>query len=340
MENNSLTYKDKSAALYLMKKTVCFSISGALRVAAKLNIADLLREGPKHINELAKQTNALPALLNRVLRILASENIFYESEHQYYSLAPAGRFLLNDHQYSLRDTVMTFTNETFWLPVGNAIDSVQGEPAFEKLYGMSFYQYWQDNVREDHDFQSGMSALSRLESQFVINQYPFPDNKVVTDIAGGLGVVLLEILKSNPTLKGQLFDREHVLERTCLTELNDDSRWELITGDLFGEFPQSDFYIFKFILHNWDDDDVVRFLKNCRKAMKPDSKIIIIESIIYKKNTPDTAKFIDILCMSVFSGSGDRTEEEIALLLDRAGLRINQCIKTQSYNSILEVVIK
>ncbi|OAT46484.1 O-demethylpuromycin-O-methyltransferase [Proteus hauseri ATCC 700826] len=340
MNNNTFDLKNKAAAIDLMKKTMLFAIPAALRAAAKLKIADLLKDGPKSVNELAKETNSLPLALNRILRILASENIFYESEGLTYSLAPAGHFLLSDHEYTLRDSILMLTNETFWRPVGDVVESVQGNPAFENLYGMSFYEYWQDNVREDHDFQVGMNSLSKIENYFIVKHYDFPKNKVVTDIAGGLGGLLLEVLRVNPTLKGQLFDRKHVLERTRLTELGDDSRWKLIEGDLFGDYPESDIYLIKYIIHDWDDNSAVTFFKNFRKAMKPDSKVLIIEPVIFKKNIPDTAKYMDILCMSAFPESGERTVDEFNNLLDQADLKINKIIKTDTYHAILEVVIK
>lgn len=338
--NNEIDLYNKAAALDLMKKSICFTIPAALKVAAKLNIADLLKEGSKNINELAEKTNSVPIVLNRILRMLASEGIFSESEGSSYSLAPAGYFLLSDHKYSLRDAVLMLTNETLWRPVGDVIESVQGNPAFENLYGMSFYQYWQDNVREDHAFQAGMSSLSKIENYFLIKHYKFPENKIVTDIAGGLGGLLLEILKENPTLKGQLFDHSHVLERTKLVELSDDSRWKLIPGDLFGNYPESDIYLMKYIIHNWNNENVINIFKNLRKIMKADSKVLIIEPVIFKKNIPDVAKYMDMICMSAFPESGERTEDEFIALLDQSDLKINKVIKTETYNSILEVVIK
>ncbi|WP_368887668.1 methyltransferase [Proteus columbae] len=340
MKNYALNLQNKADALAVMKKAMSFTIPAALRVAAKLNIADLLKEGSKNINELAEKTNSIPVVLNRILRMLASEGIFSESEGSRYSLAPAGYFLLSDHEYSLRDAVLMLTNETLWRPVGDVIESVQGNPAFENLYGMPFYQYWQDNVRDDHDFQAGMNSLSKIENYFIIKHYEFPEDITITDIAGGLGGLLLNVLKENPTLKGQLFDRPHVLERTLLTELNDNSRWKLISGDLFGEYPESDIYLIKYIIHDWDDESVIKFFKNFRNAMKPNSKILIIEPVIFKKNVPDMAKYMDLLCMSAFPESGERTEDEFIALLDQADLKINKVIKTGTYNSILEVVIK
>lgn len=70
--------------------------------------------------------------------------------------------------------------------------------------------------------------------------------------------------------------------------------------------------------------------------MKPNSKILIIEPVIFKKNVPDMAKYMDLLCMSAFPESGERTEAEFI----EADLKINKVIKTETYNSILEIVIK
>ena len=83
----------------------------------------------------------------------------------------------------------------------------------------------------------------------------------------------------------------------------------LIPGDLFGDYPESDIYLIKYIIHDWDNDSVIKIFKNFRKAMKKDSKVLIIEPVIFKKNIPDVAKYMDILCMSAFPESGERTED-------------------------------
>ncbi|HGN0024661.1 TPA: methyltransferase [Proteus mirabilis] len=342
MSDSIFDLENKKGALHLIEKTMGYTVSGALRAAALLKVADLLKDGPKNINELAKETNTVPIVLNRILRILASENIFHEEDGLNYSLAPAGHFLISDHKYTLHDSILMLTDETFWLPVGEVIESLKDNPVFEHIYGQSFYEYWKDekNIKEDHDFQKGMNSLSKIENYFIVKNYEFPKNKIVTDIAGGLGGLLLEVLKNNPTLKGQLFDQAHVLARTRLTELEDDSRWKLIEGDLFGDYPESDLYLIKYIIHDWNNTSAVTFFKNFRKAMKPDSKVLIIEPVIIKKNEHDLAKYVDVLCMSAFPESGERTIEEFEKLLDQADLKINKIIKTETYNVILEVVIK
>lgn len=77
-----------------------------------------------------------------------------------------------------------------------------------------------------------------------------------------------------------------------------------------------------------------------RLLTNKDSKVLIIEPIVFKKNIPDVAKYMGLLCVSAFPEPGERTEEEFIKLLDKADLKINKFIKTETYNSILEVIIK
>ena len=52
-----------------------YRISQAIYVAAKLGIADLLKDGPKRSDELATAVEANPGTLHRLLRVLASVEI-------------------------------------------------------------------------------------------------------------------------------------------------------------------------------------------------------------------------------------------------------------------------
>ena len=53
-------------------------VSRALHLAAKLGIADLLKDGPRPIAELAQATGTHAPSLRRVLRLLASAGVFEE----------------------------------------------------------------------------------------------------------------------------------------------------------------------------------------------------------------------------------------------------------------------
>src|SRR2546428_12926102 len=67
--------------------------SRALYLAAKLGIADLLKDGPRHAGQLAEATRTHAPSLNRVLRLLASVGVFSEQEDGSFALTPPGELL-------------------------------------------------------------------------------------------------------------------------------------------------------------------------------------------------------------------------------------------------------
>jgi hypothetical protein len=91
----------------------------------------------------------------------------------------------------------------------------------------------------------------------------------------------------------------------------------------------------KWIIHDWDDDAAVRILTNCRTAMAPAGKVILVEVVIPQGRAGADATRVDTT-MLVFTGSRERTEGEYRDLLHRAGLTLIETTRTASELSILE----
>src|SRR4051794_2674948 len=67
----------------------------AIMAAAELRIADLVKDGPKTAQELAEKTQTHAHSLYRVLRALASIDIFHEDEQGRFALTPMAECLLD-----------------------------------------------------------------------------------------------------------------------------------------------------------------------------------------------------------------------------------------------------
>src|SRR5215831_3850623 len=78
----------------------------ALYVAAKLDIADLLADGPRTAAELAGATGTDERSLYRILRALASAGVFSETESRIFVNTPASETLRSDGPNSTRYFVM------------------------------------------------------------------------------------------------------------------------------------------------------------------------------------------------------------------------------------------
>ncbi|PRD40643.1 methyltransferase [Phyllobacterium phragmitis] len=315
-----------------------YTYVAALRAATELGVADHLADGPREIGELAQATKTDKLKLYRILRLLATRGVFREEEGERFALTLPADFLRTDRPQSQRSAVLMLTDETFWRPIGELAKSVRGEFIFKHIFGMSFFEYWAQEGVPAEDFHRGMSAMSEVENQFLVRSYDFPKDATVVDVAGGLGGLLLRVLRENPTLHGILFDRQHVLDRNRLGELGDDKRWKLVAGDFFKSCPKGDIYLLKYIMHDWSDENDIRILRNIREAMAPGARVLIMDPVLPEGNTPHPGKEMDLLTMGIYEGGRERTEKEFHRLLAGADLRLNRIIDTGSYVSIVEAV--
>ncbi|HDL7456879.1 TPA: methyltransferase [Yersinia enterocolitica] len=338
--NKTFKPEREKAALYLLGEAMGFSYQGALRAAAVLGVADHLVDGPKTAEQLGKELGVNSQNLYRVMRLLATKDIFREIDGRRFELTFAAEFLCTLTSYSLRHAVLMITDETMWRPLGNIVDEIHGQSAFKNIYGMSFFEYWSkpQTRMPEYDFHTGMSSMSVVENLALVRGYHFPENTTVADIAGGLGGLLLTVLQANPTLYGILFDQAPILARHRLGELGDDSRWRLQPGSFFESCPAADIYLLKYITHDWPDEKTAEILHNCRKAMLPNGKVLIMDNIIPEGNVPHFGKNMDLFLMGSFDGGRERTETELKELLAKADLKLNRIIDTGSYISIVEAV--
>lgn len=335
---NVVISESEAAALFLLEQSMDYTYPAALRAAALLGVADHLAEGPRTVAELAQATGSDELKLYRLLRLLASRGVFHEDESGRFELTAAAEFLRTDIPQSLRSAVLMLTDDTLVRPMGDIVSAVRGIPPFKKIYGKTFFEHWAEQGARSEDFHVGMSSMSEVENEFVVRSYDFPDGATIVDVAGGFGSLLLKVLRKNPTLRGILFDRPYVLERNRLGELGADNRWETAAGDFFESVPRGDVYTLKYIMQDWPDEQAIRILRNCRKAMAPGGRVLLIEPVVPTGNTPHATKVLDIIMMAIYEGGRDRTEEEHRQLLAAADLRLTRVIDTGCYIRIVEAV--
>src|SRR5262249_35413118 len=116
----------------LMQMIFAFMTSQAIAVAAKLGVADLLKNDAKSIEELAQATGVQARALYRLLRALASVGIFAEDDTRRFRLTPLAEPLRSDAPDSLRFFSMFFGADWQWRVWGDLPYSIQsGQPAFE-----------------------------------------------------------------------------------------------------------------------------------------------------------------------------------------------------------------
>ena len=285
-------------------------ISQAIYAAAKFGIADHLKDGSKTVGELARATATNPDALYRLLRALASVGIFGEGESHQFSLTPLAEPLQSDVAGSKRALALMSGDEQFraWAEIEYSIRT--GEIAFDKVFGQPIFDYLGQHPDKARIFDAAMVGIHGRESNAVLDAYDFSVFGVVADIGGGNGSQLTDILKKHTKIKGVLFDLPHVIERAKerihASGLLD--RCKLVSGSFFDAVPEgADAYILRHIIHDWDEEKCLAILRNCHRAMRPESKLLVIESVIPPGTNRSTASSsIWSCCSSLAARNGPR----------------------------------
>ena len=314
-------------------------VSRSIYVAAKLGIADLLKDSPKSCDELATATGTNAPSLYRVLRALASLGVFAETQPNHFTLTPLAACLQSDVPSSVRAFVIMLGEEHYrvW---GDLMHGVQtGGSPFEHVYGMNVFEYYAQNPEPAKIFDEAMTNGSVLESAAIAASYDFSSIQTLVDVAGGEGLLIASILKSNPTLKGVLFDQPSVIERAkpFLEAEGVLERCQLAAGNFFESVPEGgDAYILKHIIHDWDDERAIAILKQCHNVMPANGKVLVAEQVIPPGNQPFKGKLIDLNMLVMTDGGRERTEAEYRALFEKAGFKLTRIVPTQDDVSIIE----
>ncbi len=129
-------------------------------VAAKLAIADLLKDGPKSSDELARLTSMHPASLYRVMRALASMGIFTEDEQGRFTLTPIAATLQSDVRGSLRAWAILVLGEEDYQAWGELRHTVRtGETTFDPVFGMGIFEYEAQHPEHARIFEDNSDAI-------------------------------------------------------------------------------------------------------------------------------------------------------------------------------------
>ena len=215
-------------------------LSQAIYVAAKLGIADLLKDGPQSSVALAASTNSDAPSLFRLMRALSSMGIFSQLGRDCFALSRLGESLQSEVHGSLRAMVITI-GEIHYQAWGNLLHSIRtGSPAFNNVFGASLFDYLQQNVDAADAFNQGMANVSSVLAYAVLMAYDFAGISSIVDIGGGQGKLLEEILQFSPNTRGTVFDTASTIERAEQRLGNDawSRRCSYVTGDFFTSVPQ------------------------------------------------------------------------------------------------------
>ncbi len=317
----------------------------ALALAAKLGLADLLKDGPRGAGDLAAATQTHAPSLARVARLLASVGVFAEQPDDTFALTSLGELLRADAPGSVRALVLLFASveaQDAWKELETCVRT--GEPVFRRTASgaSSSYALVAGSPELTAPFDQAMATFAPWIAAAVTAAVDFSAFGRVVDVGGGNGSLLIGILKACPGLAGVVFDQPHTAararEQVAATGLA--GRCEVIAGNFFDEVPPgADAYLISNVLVDWDDERAAAILRSCRTAIPPHGQVLILEEVYPARVVPsDTCRGVaasDVL-MLVCTVGRQRSKVDFQDLLAASRFRLSRVVPTAARVSVVQ----
>lgn len=309
-------------------------IAHGVYTAAKFDIASHLLDGPKSIEELAVLTGCNEDNLYRLMRFLASVDLFREEVNRHFANTETSALLAQNHPESLHSLVLFYSGET-----SRSFDQLstcvkEGKAAFDITYQQPVFAYFKDHPNAGKRFNDAMKEKSQIITTSCMAAYDFGKFSKIYDIGGGTGHFLTALLKKNTSMRGLLFDVPAVIKEAQPNLKSFGERCGVIAGDFFKNIPNDgEAYLLKSVIHDWNDADALKILNKCHDAMSSRATLVLIEPII--SNVNPYSKCMDVYMMAI-TGNKERTKTDFEALLKKAGFRVESVTQTDTEFAIIE----
>ncbi len=240
---------------------------------------------------------------------------------------------------SVRNSVLTMTSDMFCKSLENLLYSVQtGKTGFGKAFGAEIFDWLPHHPQEAAMFSDLMVGFHGPETAAVAAAYDFTGFDNIVDVGGATGNMLTTILGKHPGPRGVVFDLPHnrAGATASIQTRGMADRIGFVEGSFFESVPTGgDAYLMSHIIHDWNEDQCLTILGNCRRAMKATGRLLIIEMVLPEGDGPHPGKMTDIIMLTV-PGGQERTEPEYDQLLKKGGFKLARVVPTESAASIVE----
>uniref|UniRef100_A0ACD5XH38 Uncharacterized protein n=1 Tax=Avena sativa TaxID=4498 RepID=A0ACD5XH38_AVESA len=279
------------------------------------------------------------ASVDRILQLLASFNVVKcwtdddavpaGSQHEAeavlvrrYTPAPVCRWLTRSSSGASLAPYSMYTADQDYMKTWHQLAASVaggGPPSFERVHGVPIFDYFPQNLRLSGVFNQAMVQISVMVTSKLLDRYNgFDTIDVLVDVGGGTGSTLEMITSRYKHIKAINFDLPHVISQAPTLP-----GVKHISGNMFADIPVGDAIFLKTVLHLHGDNDCIKILKNCHRALPEKGKLIAVEFVL--PTTPEATRgaqnlfILDVMMFSNFREGKERTEQEFLKLAREAG---------------------
>lgn len=314
-----------SAAIHLLDLIQSQRVTAIIYVAARLGIAELLRDGPRPLDHLVSATKSHPGALRRLMTALSTVGICAQTASESYSLTKLGSALDGSGDQSLRAWAI-FEGEMLSKSWSGMTETIMTGQTAAQLQGFSnSFELMSRSPENISVFNAAMADLTRLVTPDVLDAFDFSQITHLMDVGGGSGELLGAVAKRYPQIRGTVFDlpRCKAKAQEHLEQIGVSDRVQFVAGNFFESIPSfADGLVLKSVIHDWDDEHSSVILRNCHQALPRDGTLLLVERMMPETpttNDVDKAHAMSDLNMLRGPGGLERTERQYRHLLEQSG---------------------
>jgi C-methyltransferase len=310
-----------------------YVVSRAIHVMARLGIADQIDDKPTDVQVIAHKTNTCRQNLERMLNFLSSYQIVNAHGNGFFSLTELSKTLRSDSSNSIKD-VVCMVDDAWWEAFAQLEKSIQvGDSAFKHKHKQDFFEFLQSDPARQENFDKGMAKLSEFDDALIAESFDFSSYSSLADLGAGRGGLSQQIAQRHPQLNVVLFDTSAVIK--LLDKSIFSKNLKIVEGDFFHQLPDTESYILKGVLHDFNDEQAISILKNCNTHLNKDGHLFIAEQVLPESLDPHPNKTMDIVMLTLLNGR-QRTIKQWSELANSAGFKLDEVAETESLFSVLK----
>lgn len=308
-----------------------FVYSQILLACVRLNLFEILAEGPQPLDKLAHRMGLPPPAAERLLQAAVALTLVERRSDRRFGLGALGAPMAGNPAIA----AMVEHHGALYADLADPVALLRGENTYGQL--AAYWPYAKAEKAPSGPSVAGystlMSASQPLVADEILDAYPMHRHQCLLDIGGGEGTFLQKVAGRTPALDLVLFELPAVADRARLRFAQQGLALRCrVVGGSFKIDPLptgADIATLVRVVHDHNDEDVLTLLAAVRHALKPGGTLLLAEPMA---QTPGAEAMGDayfgIYLFAMGSGR-PRSRAELTGLLRDAGFESIRVVPTR-----------
>ena len=308
-----------------------FVYSQILLACVRLRLFEILAEGPQPLEALAHRLGLAPPAAERLLAAAVALQLVERRSGARFGLGVLGAPMVGNQAIA----AMVEHHGALYADLADPVALLRGEASDAHLANYWPYATGRQGAgaQEVAAYTALMSASQPLVADEILDAYPLRGHRRLMDIGGGEGTFLLHVARRAPGLDLVLFDLPPVAERARLrfAQLGLSPRCQAVGGSFVTDpLPSgADIATLVRVVHDHNDDVVLRLLQAVRTALVPGGTLLLAEPMAETAGAEAMGDaYFGFYLLAMGSGR-PRSQAELVSLLQRAGFESVRPVRTR-----------